>query len=384
MPLRAAPSMQRLRLVLAIAALLAGAPALAETFPSSAGDLAVDTVAGGLVNPWSLAFLPDGRMLVTERPGRMRIVTRGGALSPAVAGVPGVYAQSQAGMMDVMLARDYAQSRTIFFCYAEPYEGGGRIAVARARLEDSRTPRLVGSEVIFRQQGPADRGLNIGCRMVQAEDGNLFVTLGDHFNEAKLAQTLDNHIGKIVRITPEGKAPPDNPFVGKAGALPEIWAYGLRNAEGLAFNPADGKLWEQEHGPKGGDEINIIQKGANYGWPVVSYGVNYDGTPVGTGKQRAPGVADPVWHWTPSIAPSGMAFYTGDLIPAWKGSLINGALKFELVARVTLDGDRATKEERLLQGLHERIRDVRQGPDGALYLLTDNAAGRILRVAPAK
>lgn len=376
-----------MRLSFALAALLLAGdamPAAAEQFPSSAGTLSVDTVAGGLANPWSLAFLPDDRMLVTERPGRMRIVTRGGVLSPPLAGVPGVYAQSQAGLMDVILARDYARSRTIFFCYAEPYEGGGRIAIARARLEDGRAPRLVGSEVIFRQQGPADHGLNIGCRMVQAEDGNLFVTLGDHFYDAKLAQTLDNHIGKIVRITPAGKAPPDNPFVGKAGALPEIWAYGLRNPEGLAFNPANGELWEQEHGPKGGDEINIVRKGANYGWPVVSYGVNYDGTPVGSGKQHADGMADPVWHWTPSIAPSGMAFYTGDLIPAWKGSLINGALKFELVARLALDGDKVTKEERLLEGLHERIRDVRQGPDGAIYLLTDNAAGRILRVAPAK
>ena len=239
-------------------------------------------------------------------------------------------------------------------------------------------------QVIFHQQGPASSGLNIGCRMVQADDGNLFVTLGDHFSAAAMAQTLDNHIGKIVRIRPDGTAPPDNPFVGKQGALPEIWAYGLRNAEGLAFNPADGKLWEQEHGPKGGDEINIIEKGKNYGWPVVSYGVNYDGSPVGTGKQRAPGITDPIWHWTPSIAPSGMAFYTGDLIPGWKGSLINGALKFELLSRLTLEGDKAVKEERLLQGLHERIRDVRQGPDGALYLLTDNSAGRILRVAPEK
>jgi aldose sugar dehydrogenase len=377
---------ESVQLSFALAALLlAATPAVAEEFPSSAGTLSVDTVAGGLMHPWSLAFLPDGRMLVTERPGRMRIVTRSGALSPPIAGVPGVYAQSQAGLMDVILARDFDRSRGIFFCYAEPYEGGGRIAVARARLEDGRPPRLVGTEVIFRQQGPADRGLNIGCRMAEAPDGNLFVTLGDHFNDAKLAQTLDNHIGKIVRITPEGKAPPDNPFVGKKeGALPEIWAYGVRNPEGLAFNPANGELWEQEHGPKGGDEINIVRKGANYGWPVVSYGVNYDGTPVGTGKERAPGMADPLWHWTPSIAPSGMAFYTGDLFPGWKGSLINGALKFELIARLALDGDTVTKEERLLQGLHERIRDVRQGPDGAIYLLTDNEAGRILRVAPAR
>ena len=199
-----------------------------------------------------------------------------------------------------------------------------------------------------------------------------------------MAQTLDNHIGKIVRIRADGSVPPDNPFVGKQGALPEIWAYGLRNAEGLAFNPADGKLWEQEHGPQGGDEINIIAKGKNYGWPVASYGVNYDGSPVGAGKQHADGMVDPIWHWTPSIAPSGMAFYTGDLIPGWKGSLINGALKFELLSRLTLGGDKALKEERLLQGLRERIRGVRQGPDGALYLLTDNSAGRILRLAPAK
>jgi len=220
--------------------------------------------------------------------------------------------------------------------------------------------------------------------MVQAEDGNLFVTLGDHFSAAEMAQTLDNHIGKIIRIRPDGSVPPDNPFVGKPGALPEIWAYGLRNAEGLAFNPGDGALWEQEHGPKGGDEINIIEKGKNYGWPKVSYGVNYDGTPVDAGKAQMPGVQDPIWHWTPSIAPSGMAFYTGNLFPGWKGSLINGALKFELLSRLTLKGNTAVKEERLLQGLRERIRDVRQGPDGALYLLTDNSAGRILRVAPSK
>jgi glucose/arabinose dehydrogenase len=378
-----------MRLILLLAALLLpptrAAWAAPQTFPSSAGDLAVETIAGGLMHPWSLAFLPDGRMLVTERPGRLRIVTRAGQLSPPLAGVPGVFAQSQAGLMDVMLGRDFEKNRTVYFCYAEPAEGGGRIAVARGRLEENgRTPRLIAVTTIFRQRGPASHGLNIGCRMVQADDGNLFVTLGDHFSAADMAQTLDNHIGKIVRITPDGKAPPDNPFVGKQGALPEIWAYGLRNAEGLAFNPADGKLWEQEHGPQGGDEINNIEKGKNYGWPKVSFGVNYDGTPVGTGKSRMPGMQDPVWHWTPSIAPSGMAFYTGELFPGWKGSLINGALKFELLSRLTLKGSTAVKEERLLQGLRERIRDVRQGPDGALYLLTDNSAGRILRVTPAK
>jgi glucose/arabinose dehydrogenase len=354
------------------------------TFPSSAGNLFVQTIATGLVHPWSLAFLPDGRMLVTERPGRMRIVTRNGQQSPPLGNVPRVYVQSQAGLMDVLLARDFNQTHMIFVCYAEPADGGGRVAVLRARLIEDEAPRLDAASVIFRQKGPVSRGLNIGCRMVQAPDGNLFVTLGDHFAPKELAQKLDNHIGKIVRITPDGAAPADNPFVGKQNALPEIWAYGLRNAEGLAFNPADGKLWEQEHGPMGGDEINIIEKGRNYGWPLVSYGVNYDGTPVGNGKATMEGVTDPIWHWTPSIAPSGMAFYTGDLIPGWKGSLFNGALKFELLSRLEIKGDKGIKEERLLRNMQERIRDVRQGPDGALYLLTDNSSGRILRIVPAK
>jgi glucose/arabinose dehydrogenase len=199
-----------------------------------------------------------------------------------------------------------------------------------------------------------------------------------------MAQTFDNDLGKIIRITSDGAAPPDNPFVSKPGARPEIWSYGHRNPQGLAINPADGKLWEQEHGAKGGDEINLIVAGRNYGWPLVSHGVNYDGSPVGTGKATMAGVDDPLWDWTPSIAPSGMAFYTGDLFPAWKGNLFNGALKFQLLSRLEIKDGKVIKEERMLQGLNERIRDVRQGPDGALYLLTDNSAGRILRVAPAK
>ncbi|MFY9881869.1 MAG: PQQ-dependent sugar dehydrogenase [Pseudolabrys sp.] len=376
-----------MRLVLAVSAFLIVSHAAGATdavFPSSAGDLKVQTVASGLVYPWSLAFLPDGRMLVAERPGRLRIIAADGRLSPPLGNVPKVYAVSQAGLMDILLARDFAQSRTIFVCYAEAAEGGGRIAVLRARLIEDESPRLDDITVIFRQKGPVSRGLNIGCRMVQAQDDNLFVTLGDHFGPKELAQKLDNHIGKIVRITPDGAAPADNPFIGNRGALPEIWAYGLRNAQGLAFNPADGKLWEQEHGPMGGDEINIIEKAQNYGWPRVSYGVNYDGTPVGSGKATMEGVTDPIWHWTPSIAPSGIAFYTGNLIPGWKGSLLNGALKFELLSRLELKGNKILKEERLLQSMRERIRDVRQGPDGAVYLLTDNASGRILRIVLAK
>ena len=374
-----------MRLILLLAALLLppaqAASAAPQTFPSSAGELTVQTVAGGLVHPWSLAFLPDGRMLVTERPGRIRIVSRDGNLSAPLAGVPKVSAHGQAGLLDVALDRAFAQNQTIYFCFNA--DAGGSVAVARAHLDSGEAPRLDKVDIIFRQQGPSSGGNNVACRIAQAGDGNLFVTLGDHFSAAESAQTLDNHIGKIVRIRPDGSVPPDNPFVNKQGALPEIWAYGLRNAEGLAFNPADGKLWEQEHGPKGGDEINIIEKGKNYGWPKVSFGVNYDGTPVGAGKSEMAGVQAPLWHWTPSIAPSGMAFYTGNLFPDWKGSLLNGALKFELLSRLTLKGDTAVKEERLLQSLRERIRDVRQGPDGAIYLLTDNSSGRILRVAPA-
>jgi aldose sugar dehydrogenase len=348
-----------MRIFLVLSALLAGgrlAHAGNPTFPSSVGDLTVQTVANGLVHPWSLAFLPDGRMLVTERPGRIRIIGHNGQLSPPLGNVPKVFAVSQGGLLDVIIDRDFVRNRTIYFSYAEPFNGGGRTALARARLDDS----------------------------VQASDGNLFVTNGEHFTDRDMAQTFDNDLGKIIRITPDGAAPPDNPFVNKPGARPEIWSYGHRNPQGLATNPADGKLWEQEHGAMGGDEINIIEKGHNYGWPLVSYGVNYDGTPVGTGKAKMEGVDDPLWHWTPSIAPSGMTFYTGELFPAWKGSLFNGALKFQLLSRLELNGDKAVREERLLQDLHERIRDVRQGPDGALYLLTDNSPGRILRIAPAK
>ena len=337
--------MRLLRLLAAVLLPRARPCAAPQTFPSSAGDLAVETVAGGLVHPWSLAFLPDGRMLVTERPGRMRIVTRDGELSPPLAGVPGVSAHGQAGLMDVIAGRAISRRTTrSIFCYAEPMRRRPHRGRARPPRQTARAPRLADSDVIFRQQGPPSRGLNIGCRMVQASDGNLFVTLGDHFTAAESAQTLDNHIGKIVRITPDGSAPPDNPFVDKQARCRKSGPTACATREGLAFNPADGKLWEQEHGPMGGDEINIIEKGDNYGWPVVSYGVNYDGTPVGTGKRRrAGGMADPLWHWTPSIAPSGMAFYTGDLFPGWKGSLINGALKFELLSR--LDAQRRQGRE---------------------------------------
>jgi glucose/arabinose dehydrogenase len=367
-------------IALAAAALLATLPARlhAQTYPSSAGPVAITTIARGLVEPWSLAFLPDGRMLVTEKPGRMRIVTRDGTLSPPLAGLPAVHAAGQSGLLDLRLDNDHAGNRVLYFCYS--LDAGGTAAVARARLDDGAKPRLDDVKVIFKQQGPGGAN-NYGCRIVQAPDGNLFVTLGDHFGPRDQAQNLANHIGKIVRIRPDGSAPPDNPFVGRRDARPEIWAYGVRNPQGLAFDPATGKLWEQEHGPRGGDEVNIIEKGRNYGWPVIGYGIDYNGAKIHESTHKA-GMEQPLWHWVPSIAPSGMAFYTGDLFPSWKGNLFIGALAAALLVRLERDGDKITKEERLLTGLRERIRDVRQGPDGALWLLTDNPAGRILRLAP--
>ncbi|HTM72534.1 MAG TPA: PQQ-dependent sugar dehydrogenase [Pseudolabrys sp.] len=370
-----------MRLIVALGLVLAatGAVRAADpTFPSSAGNLVVHTVAQGLSHPWALAFLPDGRMLVTERPGRMRIVSRDGNLSWPLSGVPDVVARGQAGLLDVALDRDFATNRTIYFCFN--FDSGGNAAVARAQLASDTA--LEDVKIIFRQQGPGGSN-NHGCRIVQAPDKNLFVTLGDHFGPRDEAQNLAVDNGKIARIGPNGEIPKDNPFVGKANARPEIWSYGHRNPQGLILSPIDGKLWEQEHGPQGGDEINIVEKGKNYGWPVIGYGVDYGGAKIHESTHKA-GMEQPLWHWTPSIAPSGMAFYTGDLFPGWKGSLFNGALKFQLLSRLEIKDGKVVKEERLLQGLNERIRDVRQGPDGALYLLTDNSAGRILRVAPVK
>jgi len=367
---------------IAVAAFLAGSSfAQAQTFKSSAGKIKVETVASGLVHPWALAFLPDGRMLITERPGRIRIAARDGMLSQPLKNVPKVFASGQGGLLDVVLDRDFAQNKTIYFCFAEPVGGGARTAMARAALADD---RLDDMKVIFHQDGPLSHSNHFGCRIAQSADGNLFLTMGEHFTDRDEAQKLTSHLGKIVRIKPDGSVPDDNPFVGRKDAKPEIWSYGHRNAQGAAIHPATGKLWEHEHGPRGGDEVNIPQPGKNYGWPVICNGVNYDGTPVGSGKAEMAGMEQPIKYWVPSIAPSGMAFYQGALFPAWKGSLFVGALAGQMLVRLTLNGEKVTGEERLLHELHERIRDVRAGPDGALYLVTDNNAGRILRVAPAR
>jgi glucose/arabinose dehydrogenase len=352
-------------------------------FQSSAGPLKVEAVAGGLVNPWALAFLPDGRMLVTERPGRLRIVTREGQISAPAAGLPEVWASGQGGLLDAIADRDFARNAAIYFCFAERVSGGGRTAVARATLAgDAGAPKLDDVRTIFRQEGPLSSGNHYGCRIAQAPDGHLFVALGDHYTYRDEAQNLANHLGKLVRIAPDGAVPKDNPFVGRADARPEIWSYGHRNPQSLAFDPASGKLWEIEHGPRGGDEVNIPEKGRNYGWPVIGYGIDYNGAKIHEGTAKA-GMEQPVKYWVPSIAPSGMAFYDGALFPAWRGSLFTGALAGRMLVRLSRDGDRVTGEERLLQNLNERIRDVRTGPDGAIWLLTDSAWGRLLRVTPA-
>lgn len=350
-------------------------------FDSSAGRLEVRTFASGLVHPWGLTFLPDGRLLVTERPGRMRIVSAEGQLSPPLQNVPQAWASGQGGLLDVIADKGFAQNSTIFFCYAERASGGGRTAVTRARLDD-RAGRLDDVKVIFRQEGPLSSGNHYGCRIAQDAEGNLFVTLGDHYSHRDEAQNLSNHLGKLIRIAPDGAAPADNPFVGRDGARPEIWSYGHRNPQGLAINPANGELWEFEHGPRGGDEVNVIGKGRNYGWPVIGFGIDYSGARIHQATSRD-GMEQPAKYWVPSISPSGAAFYTGKLFPAWNGSLFAGALSGRMLLRLTVNGHAVTGEERLLQNLQERIRDVRQGPDGALWLLTDDPAGSILKVTPA-
>ncbi|MDQ8024093.1 MAG: PQQ-dependent sugar dehydrogenase, partial [Moraxellaceae bacterium] len=324
--------------------------------------LQVDTVAKGLENPWAVAFLPDGRMLVTERPGRLRVVSTDGKLSAPVANVPAVAARGQGGLLDVILDPEFASNRTIFLSYSEPRDGGNGTAVAKARLNDAATA-LENVQVIFRQQPTYDGTHHFGSRLVVARDGKLFVTLGERSNLRDKAQELDNHLGKVVRIERDGSVPKDNPFVGRAGAKPEIWSYGHRNPQSAALHPDSGVLWTVEHGARGGDEVNIPQAGKNYGWPVISYGRHYSMLPIGEGTAK-PGMEQPLHYWDPSIAPSGMAFVTSPQFPQWKGNMLVGALAGQHLMRVSLDGNKVTGQEKLLTDLGARIRDVRQGPDG--------------------
>jgi aldose sugar dehydrogenase len=361
----------------AIGALLGVGWATAQEFKTDRAAVRVVTVATGLERPWSVAFLPDRRLLVTERPGRIRIVEADGRLSVPLAGVPQVYAEGQGGLLDLVLDPRFAESRLVYFSYSEPGSSGAGTAVARGRLGPD---RLDDVQVIFRQEPKVNGSLHFGSRLVFAPDGRLFVTLGER-NQRDSAQDLSVHLGKLVRIGPDGSVPSDNPFVGKPAVRPEIWSYGHRNIQGAVLHPTTGALWIHEHGARGGDEINIPEAGKNYGWPVISYGVHYSGAKIGEGT-RKPGMEQPIHYWDPSIAPSGMVFYTGERFPEWRGSLFVGSLTFPLLVRLELDGARVVKEERLLRELGEAIRDVRQGPDGLLYLLTHARNGRVLRLEP--
>jgi glucose/arabinose dehydrogenase len=365
------------RLLLLIACALSSIAPLAQS-----QELRPVTVANGLERPWGLAFLPGGRLLVTERPGRLRIVAADGRLGPPVAGLPRIDAVGQGGLLDIVLDPKFSANARVYVSYSEPGEDAdGRpansTAVARARLDGN---RLVDLQVIFRQRPKVASSAHFGSRLVFARDGRLFITLGDRYSRRSDAQTLDTHHGKVVRIEADGTVPADNPFVGRAGALPEIWSYGHRNLQGAALHPVTGELWTHEDGPQGGDELNIEFAGKNYGWPVITYGREYvTGLKIGEGTTRAD-VEPPLTVWIPSIAPSGMAFVTSDRYPGWKGNLVVGALKGHALLRLELDGRRVVKEHRLLQDLGERIRDVRQGPDGWLYLLTDDPQGRVIRL----
>ncbi len=365
----------------ALAGGLAAAPLVAQP-------LRVQAVAEDLAHPWALAFLPSGRMLVTERPGRLLRIDAQGR-TQAVSGVPEVVAEGQGGLLDLLLDSDFERNRTLYLCFAEPGpRGTSGTALLRATL--SADESALGSvQVIFRQRPKVASRLHFGCRIAEGmrggrPDGSLFLALGERFSRKDDAQSLDNHLGKLVRVMKDGTTPADNPLVGRAGALPEIWSWGHRNPQGLVMAP-DGRLWMHEHGPQGGDEINLPQPGRNYGWPVVTHGENYGGGPVGEGLVSKPGMEPPLHHWTPSIAPSGMAFLTSERYgSAWRGQLFVGGLKFGHLHRLELSqpfGGRVLREHRVLEG-EGRIRDVRQGPDGLLYVLTDSPRGRLLRLLP--
>jgi glucose/arabinose dehydrogenase len=353
----------------------------ADGTPSEKHVFRVERLTGGLDHPWSLAFLPDGRMLVTERPGRLRIVGRDGRLDPRpVAGVPTVAAVGQGGLLDVVLHPDYARSGWLYLSYAGSGSGGYGTEVLRARLTNH---ALTESQVIFRMELKTWSGHHFGSRLVFDRAGFLFITLGDR-GEMERAQRLDDHAGSVIRLHDDGRVPADNPFVGKPGARSEKFTLGNRNQQGAALHPSTGALWTHEHGPQGGDEINVIRAGGNYGWPVITYGRNYvTGTKVGEGTEKL-GMAQPQYQWTPSIALSGMAFYEGKAFPGWRGNLFVGALRGQMLVRLELDGERIVREERLLENVVGRIRDVRVGPDDLIYLLTDSADGELLRLVPRK
>ena len=367
--------------VVLASSLLASVPSRAQVALGAVSPQ-LQVIAEGLEHPWALAFLPDGRYLVTERVGRLRVIEPDGRLREPVAGLPPIEVGGQGGLLDVITDREFAANRRIFFCFTEPGAGGNSTALASASLSADLS-RLASLRVIFSQHPKVPGRHHFGCRIVELPDGTLALTLGERFNRMEDAQRLDNHLGKIVRVGKDGSVPRDNPFVGQAGARPEILSYGHRNPQGAVLG-ADGRLWMHEHGPQGGDEINRIEPGRNYGWPVITHGERYGGGAIGEGITAREGMEQPIHHWTPSIAPSGMALLASDRYgPAWRGSLFIGSVKFDFLTRVEIQGYRVIREERVLQTRGQWIRDVREGPDGLLYLLNDSRNGRLLRLLPS-
>lgn len=349
------------------------------TPPAMENTLKVETVARGLDHPWGLALLPDGRMLVTERRGRLRYVERDGRLSEPLTGVPAVAATGQGGLLDITLDPQFERNHVIYLAFAEPGDGGtAGTSVVRARVGAT---GLDSVRVIYAQEPKVTGGNHFGSRIVFANDGTMFITQGDRFNYRERAQDLTVLLGKVVRINPDGSIPRDNPFVGRGDARPEIWSYGHRNIQGAALHPETGKLWTIEHGAAGGDELNHPEAGKNYGWPVITYGRDYNGRSIGIGAVND-GMEQPVYYWDPVIAPSGMAFYTSTAFPGWKGSILIGSMMPGALVRLTMRDGAVAAEERHLGDLRERIRDVQQGSDGLLYLITDSSDGRVLRVSP--
>ncbi|MBA3522123.1 MAG: PQQ-dependent sugar dehydrogenase [Gemmatimonadales bacterium] len=370
----------------------ANAPDQRPAFPGQtracvrASNVAFDVavVTKGLEHPWAVEPLPGGDLLVTEKPGRLRIVSTAGKLGQPIAGVPKVDARGQGGLLDVALSPDFATDRTIFWSYSEPRQGGNATSVARGVLSPDRR-RLDQVRVIFRALPVYDGTLHYGSRLAFGTDGMLYITMGERSDTPMRpqAQQLNSHMGKILRINPDGSVPEDNPFAGQSDALPEIWTLGHRNIQAAAFDP-EGRFWDVEHGTRGGDELNLIEKGKNYGWPIAAYGEEYSGSPIPNAVTARANMEQPVYYWDPVIAPSGAQFYGGDAFPAWRGSLFIGSLKDQRLVRLTLENDRVTGEEHLLTDRRQRIRDVRQGPDGALYVVTDQSNGALWRIAPRR
>lgn len=375
--------MLRLNLLVALL-LLAGNDTRAQkaiSSPSELGPVNVTTLVKNLEHPWGMAFLPDGRLLITERPGRLRIYSKG-KVSPPISGIPAVYANGQGGLLDVEIDPDFPKNQLVYLTYAEAgADNMAGTAVIRGKLNGY---VLENTRLLFRQTPKLSSGAHFGSRLVFDKSGSLFVTLGENNNRIT-AQYLDHHQGKVIRIKPDGSFPEDNPFTGKGDARPEIWSYGHRNPQGAALNPWTGKLWVHEHGPKGGDEINIPRAGKNYGWPKITYGINYNGLDIPEAvSNKAPGMEQPIYYWVPSIAPSGMTFYDGDRQGPWHGNLFVGALAGQMLVRLEIRDDKIIREERLLKELGYRIRDVQAGPDGSLYLITDAANGKLLKIDPPK